>query len=269
MDLTDPEQWNAYAYSNDTPITMSDPTGLTGSASCQPGEVGGPGACTGTENGSGDPSGNNGSNNKKKNSGGGNGGNNGAGTGGGSCFGGVCNHGWQGNAFNEWWHNYVEYPIQRSLDSSQRFVKETVPGAVGSGWRNLIKWQSDRVGDIAAAYVVSTGRTCSMKFGMRACQTDPRRPLSARGGTTFGNAFVQKRSLAELDRPLMEHEKWHRDEQWEKYGAMFGPAYLRAEYEAWKTGATCNRFEIEAEVNTWQGDGQWPGHGGGGSYTCW
>ncbi|WP_344350591.1 RHS repeat-associated core domain-containing protein [Catellatospora coxensis] len=53
MDLEDPQQWQAYGYSNNTPVTMSDPTGLLGSASCKPGEVGGPGACTGTENTSG------------------------------------------------------------------------------------------------------------------------------------------------------------------------------------------------------------------------
>lgn len=28
MDLTDPGQWNAYAYSNQNPTTWSDPTGL-------------------------------------------------------------------------------------------------------------------------------------------------------------------------------------------------------------------------------------------------
>ena len=28
MDLADPRQWNAYVYSNNSPITFSDPTGL-------------------------------------------------------------------------------------------------------------------------------------------------------------------------------------------------------------------------------------------------
>ncbi|MEK8225027.1 hypothetical protein NKG05_00990 [Oerskovia sp. M15] len=28
MDLTDPQQWQAYSYANNTPATMSDPTGL-------------------------------------------------------------------------------------------------------------------------------------------------------------------------------------------------------------------------------------------------
>jgi RHS repeat-associated protein len=31
MDLNDPEQWNAYTYSNSSPVTMSDPSGLYGS----------------------------------------------------------------------------------------------------------------------------------------------------------------------------------------------------------------------------------------------
>jgi RHS repeat-associated protein len=30
MDLADPQQWQAYAYANNTPVTMSDPTGLIG-----------------------------------------------------------------------------------------------------------------------------------------------------------------------------------------------------------------------------------------------
>lgn len=30
IDLTDPQQWQAYAYANNTPVTMSDPTGLIG-----------------------------------------------------------------------------------------------------------------------------------------------------------------------------------------------------------------------------------------------
>lgn len=28
MDVADPQQWNAYSYANNSPITMSDPTGL-------------------------------------------------------------------------------------------------------------------------------------------------------------------------------------------------------------------------------------------------
>ncbi|GAA1419594.1 RHS repeat-associated core domain-containing protein [Catellatospora coxensis] len=53
MDLTDPQQWSAYSYGNSSPLVVADPSGLLGSASCAPGEVGGPGACTGSENGNG------------------------------------------------------------------------------------------------------------------------------------------------------------------------------------------------------------------------
>ncbi|WP_306210377.1 polymorphic toxin-type HINT domain-containing protein [Actinoplanes sp. RD1] len=50
QDLMDPQQWNGYSYSNNSPITFSDPTGETmGSAGCSGGEVGGPGACSGHE----------------------------------------------------------------------------------------------------------------------------------------------------------------------------------------------------------------------------
>jgi RHS repeat-associated protein len=45
----DPQQLNGYAYANNSPTTSSDPSGLLGSASCEKGFVGGPGACTGHE----------------------------------------------------------------------------------------------------------------------------------------------------------------------------------------------------------------------------
>ena len=53
QDLADPQQWNAYSYSNNTPITQSDPTGTDpcpgGGGGCgyddTPGHVQNPGAC--------------------------------------------------------------------------------------------------------------------------------------------------------------------------------------------------------------------------------
>ena len=53
IDLLDPQQWNGYGYAGNSPVTQSDPSGLLGSASCAPGEVGGWMACTGNENGGG------------------------------------------------------------------------------------------------------------------------------------------------------------------------------------------------------------------------
>ena len=70
MDLTDPQQWNAYAYSNNRPITLSDPTGLcpTGSMCDIYGTYytenygsGSPGSGGGSGNGNGGGGGNNGS----------------------------------------------------------------------------------------------------------------------------------------------------------------------------------------------------------------
>jgi RHS repeat-associated protein len=50
VNTSDPQQMNGYAYSGNAPVTTSDPSGKLGSASCPPGFVGGPGACTGNEN---------------------------------------------------------------------------------------------------------------------------------------------------------------------------------------------------------------------------
>ncbi len=57
LSTDDPNQLGGYSYSSNDPINSSDPSGLQGSASCAPGYVGGPGACTGNENapGSGSP----------------------------------------------------------------------------------------------------------------------------------------------------------------------------------------------------------------------
>ncbi|WP_199510607.1 RHS repeat-associated core domain-containing protein [Nucisporomicrobium flavum] len=55
MDMADPQQWNGYSYSNNTPVTMSDPTGEHGSAECTPGMVGNGMGCDGHENGNSPP----------------------------------------------------------------------------------------------------------------------------------------------------------------------------------------------------------------------
>jgi RHS repeat-associated protein len=51
LNTADPQQMNGYAYANNNPATNSDPSGLLGSASCEGGMVGGPGRCTGGEDG--------------------------------------------------------------------------------------------------------------------------------------------------------------------------------------------------------------------------
>ncbi|MDW6064395.1 RHS repeat-associated core domain-containing protein [Streptomyces sp. FXJ1.4098] len=50
MDLTDPQQINGYTYANNTPVTMSDPTGTCPEEACQGrGPLGPKGAETATE----------------------------------------------------------------------------------------------------------------------------------------------------------------------------------------------------------------------------
>ncbi|MEU7909150.1 RHS repeat-associated core domain-containing protein [Actinoplanes sp. NPDC049118] len=123
MDLADPQQWNAYSYANNSPISFSDPSGLTlGSADCA---TGGGVACTGNEgtsNGStGGPGGTKGSGNKGN-------GNNGAGSSSGNVvqavpvveqkekcgwFAPVCN-GWQRSM--EWVHENQDTLAKIAID---------------------------------------------------------------------------------------------------------------------------------------------------------
>jgi RHS repeat-associated protein len=50
FEATDITQLGGYDYAGNNPISNADPSGQLGSASCAPGMVGGPGACTGYEN---------------------------------------------------------------------------------------------------------------------------------------------------------------------------------------------------------------------------
>ncbi|WP_285104033.1 RHS repeat-associated core domain-containing protein [Promicromonospora sp. MEB111] len=51
MDLTDPQQWNAYSYSNNNPTTLSDPTGQYVGYTLDPGSGGGCGCDNGYDGG--------------------------------------------------------------------------------------------------------------------------------------------------------------------------------------------------------------------------
>lgn len=55
MDLADPEQWNAYSYSNNNPVTKSDPTGLYPGVQLDPGSGGGCGCDNGYDGGESGP----------------------------------------------------------------------------------------------------------------------------------------------------------------------------------------------------------------------
>jgi RHS repeat-associated protein len=139
MDLADPQQWNPYSYANNTPISFTDPSGLTlGSVDCA---TGGGVACTGNEGsssgstggpgGTSDNGGGSGTGNGGDNGGGSSGGNNGAGSPSGNVaqavpavkqkekcgwFAPVCN-GWQRSM--EWVHENQDTLGQIAIDLAQ------------------------------------------------------------------------------------------------------------------------------------------------------
>lgn len=113
--------------------------------------------------------------------------------------------------------------------------------------------QSTGVGSLVKSEVERAGGECKLVQGMMVCVGAPKH-MYARGGTTYGDTFISSSSswqdfdsMSENDKNnLINHEKYHRDHQWQKYGVSFGRKYLAAELEAMRLGYT-NPYEIAAE----------------------
>ncbi|GAB4001177.1 hypothetical protein GCM10029992_35840 [Glycomyces albus] len=84
--------------------------------------------------------------------------------------------------------------------------------------------QSKILGAGYAALAKVTGGSCSTNQGMSTCQQNV--PISLRGGTTVGDTFTSKDPISGHSTTLMNHEKFHRDNQWRKYGVSFAAPYL-------------------------------------------
>ncbi|HZE40896.1 MAG TPA: hypothetical protein VE172_19025 [Stackebrandtia sp.] len=118
------------------------------------------------------------------------------------------------------------------------------------------KMQSQTLGWLTKKNVESHGGTCKEIDGMMTCVNAPKY-MYARGGTTFGDTFVTPyKTFDEFEQQsnpnhggyhvTLAHEKYHRDQQWRKYGIKFAGMYLAAEAAAEATG-TVNKYEADAE----------------------
>ncbi|GAA4893146.1 hypothetical protein LX16_1891 [Stackebrandtia albiflava] len=113
--------------------------------------------------------------------------------------------------------------------------------------------QSKIIGTLTKETAEAQGADCREIDGLMVCVNAPSW-MYERGGTTIGDTFVSAAdSFEELEaRPapftlseLINHEKFHRDEQWRRYGIGFIPMYLAEEAVA--PGGE-NRYERAAEA---------------------
>ncbi|MGH8877411.1 MAG: hypothetical protein ACRD0P_08735 [Stackebrandtia sp.] len=115
------------------------------------------------------------------------------------------------------------------------------------------KEQSAAIGDFVKTEVERAGGECKIINGMMACVGAPEH-MASRGGTTFGDTFISKhKTFSDLENDpnqdlddLMNHEKYHRDEQWREHGVKFGRMYLEEEFNARRLDYT-NRYEDDAD----------------------
>ncbi|CAM3283965.1 hypothetical protein [Stackebrandtia soli] len=113
--------------------------------------------------------------------------------------------------------------------------------------------QSRFLGAAVAWCVRRTGGHCEVVDDLRVCRTG-RVKLYARGGTQWGDVFVTG------DRPvgagLLAHERFHRDEQWRRFGLAFAAMYAWAQVrDVWIGDLPLNRYELAAEEASDYGGG--------------
>lgn len=136
--------------------------------------------------------------------------------------------------------------------------------------------QSAKLGARARELAEQAGGMCKTYDGMMVCVNAPSY-MYRHGGTTYGDTFISPyQSFDELaaahppgeKHGLIDHEKYHRDEQWRKHGYGFGRKYLTADERPsgvrgtetgpdGEPGPKINEYEWGAEHHG--GDGGYPG----------
>ncbi|MEQ4305513.1 DNRLRE domain-containing protein [Plantactinospora sp. B6F1] len=139
------------------------------------------------------------------------------------------------------------------IDEKATAAWEATTAYVAEQWDRFTDWQSAVLGDAVEWIVTQTGGECQTVYGLRVCE-EGWLPMHSRGGTQLGDTFVWDGGT--MDPDLATHEKFHRDEQWRRYGWIFGGMYLWAEFV--DRNKPCNRYEEAAEQAS----------NGGGGYNC-
>ncbi|WP_127509665.1 RHS repeat-associated core domain-containing protein [Actinoplanes solisilvae] len=311
QDLRDPQQWNAYAYATNNPITRADPGGkwVCGLACILSWLIDVViDVIKGGDTGGGDGGGKGNSNGGNGNSGGnGSGGGKGSGGSGNSsvvhkpkvdtfanlmkmsvnCFMGICQFGPIGTAVSGKIDGALR-AVDSGIETAQNFIDEKIVKPTIEGLANSVKGamkaQSDLLGLAVAGLIVRMNGRCTTQDGMTVCREnqkyvemkrfvggDGQGLFSLKAGTTIGGTFIANEKTPlnadkSVDQSFLNHEKWHRDEQWEKYGLFFAVLYLSEE----KNKQTeCNRYEVDAERNSTPGGAaNYNGENGGGNYNC-
>jgi hypothetical protein len=177
------------------------------------------------------------------------------------CFLNLCNQGPAGSMFDDFWSDRVTGPLQRAWDSSTEFVADA--------WGDYLdfaheapKWQSKAIGKWVETSVELNGGKCRIIDGMRVCVEKNGSNFAFKEGTTYGTTFVTKTDPSMFRPNLLVHEKYHRDQQWNRFGLAFAPMYLDTEFiEVIILRKKCNRYEYAAETAS---------NGGGGYGSgCW
>ncbi|MBF9128549.1 RHS repeat-associated core domain-containing protein [Plantactinospora sp. S1510] len=233
QDTDQPQQWNGYSYANNSPVTLSDPTGLIPLA---------------TEGGGAQEDAYWRKNNQRLV---------------------LRNNKWTVTSRPKRARTpspsagrspTAPHPPARPKpkDKGDGGKRNSLLGALKGAWLGVAGWQAEQTGAQFRGAAILTGGECAYRHELWVCQQGWL-PMKARGGTMYGTTFVTSKNPQSVGTELAMHEKFHRDAQWKRFGPLFGPMYLGAEVtDKWILRQKCNRFEMSAELAS----------DGGGEYHC-
>ncbi|MEV0645779.1 RHS repeat-associated core domain-containing protein [Phytomonospora sp. NPDC050363] len=275
MDLTDPQQLNGYAYGNNAPTVLSDASGLK---SLKKASRGGPSS--------------KGKDLKKKpkkpksngRKGGGGDGSAGRGTGAGNEKGNDPGGSERqrhrpGPTYNPAGRGFVAAPPDPEENEyrecgifdtvcQMQLAMDMANSLTGDAGEAYNQGQSRILGEYVETWTEMTGGSCEKMSGLNVCEGG----MVPRGGsgTIYGDTFISEHTLDDVrgNSGLIDHETYHRDEQWEEYGLGFGLLYAGSliSDDLMNIGDhACNRYEAAAEDSTVKNA---QGEGGGGYPPC-